>query len=456
MTTTVHGTANPPQAVTATQLLRLVEGDPGKFAVPRTAPSPRWEAQSAHEAAYDADPTLYALMATAAATTEAHRVQFLFQLLRASREGLDANRRLVLDQVVVYLLCLLPADEVLTVFLALRRSRANHRHTTRAIARWVLGHPTAADLVARRRPAVRDALEHALGKSVARAALRAAVAGEKSTALLRFVPSPGKVIELAPHLLGVGPAPASDGDYSLAHCPPAQPVAVRESTVTATNRGEIAASLVQSYRGGFTDLLRAATAEAADKCAASLPRFAGRVGLVLDASASMAGYGDREHCAISQAVALQLVLQRCVSELIAVTTNGVCSEPVRPSGSTDLAAGLIDVARHDPDLILVVTDGFENALHGDLERVAKALPGLGVHAPVLVCNTLFTFTDDLTLRQPAASLPEILFWHQDDFEGLMFQAFARAPGERGLTFMYDTLARQLAAQIEEVRPWLTL
>ena len=109
------------------------------------------------------DPALYALLALVPEAQPWQRARVLLQILRASHASLDDGTRAVLGRVARVLLVGIPAEGVLTVLLALRRLRANHKHTTRAIVQFVLDHPDADLLALARRPALVDCLEHAIG-----------------------------------------------------------------------------------------------------------------------------------------------------------------------------------------------------------------------------------------------------------------------------------------------------
>src|SRR5579872_2840172 len=181
---------------------------------------PEWPDEALHRAAYTADPVLYALMAVDNGVTQGQQARILFQILRASRVGLTDETRRTLDRVTAFLLAILHPDQVLTVFLALRRVRANHKHTTRAMTRYLLNHPHFADMVARRRPAVVDCLEHALGKNVVRGCVKGLTQEEGNAPattplrhrLLRFADAPNEASTLARALyhppVGSGPLPA--------------------------------------------------------------------------------------------------------------------------------------------------------------------------------------------------------------------------------------------------------
>src|SRR5262249_41918041 len=103
---------------------------------------------------------------------------------------------------------------------------------------------------------------------------------------------------------------------------------------------------------------------------------------------------------------------------------------------------VLEAAEESPDVIAVVTDGYENVAGGDLADVAAALPRAGVIAPVVVCQSKFTSKDDLTLRRPAPTLPEVSFWHEDDVEDVLFALASYAPHARA--FRRGALLTRLA------------
>ncbi len=54
----------------------------------------------------------------------------------------------------------------------MRRERINQKHASRFILQYILNHPHLEDLVVKRRPAVADCIEHAVGRNVARGCAR--------------------------------------------------------------------------------------------------------------------------------------------------------------------------------------------------------------------------------------------------------------------------------------------
>jgi hypothetical protein len=156
--------------------------------------------------------------------------------------------------------------------------------------------------------------------------------------------------------------------------------------------------------------------------------------LVVDLSPSMRGYGDREWAVLSQVHALQEVLRRRSAELTVVPVN---------DGATDLAGGVLDALASGPDLVAVISDGYENTLPGDLARVVATLPRIGVDTPVVFCNSAFGHSDDLTLRRPAPRLPQWTFWHEADFAALMLWLLANVRKVDTNGWLRDALVERL-------------
>lgn len=226
-----------------------------------------------------------------------------------------------------------------------------------------------------------------------------------------------------------------------------QAEAERPNTVTATNRGDIAATLVHLYRGGDSAALGQALERYVTQAAERLPHFAGTVALVLDASASTRGYGEREFACVSQSQAFRLVLERCCAKTH-VFTVGRGGELPQPDGVTNLADPLLDALETGADVVVIVSDGCENVFAGDLARVVATLPLAGVTTPVVYCHSQFTDKDDLALRRPAPTLPEVALWHQADFASVLWEIFSQAGNGRGEMFVREFLRGRLEPQAE--------
>ncbi|AFY58756.1 hypothetical protein Riv7116_6420 [Rivularia sp. PCC 7116] len=401
------------------------------FVLRHNGKPPEWDDEVLHQEAYNYNPELYALFSVIETVTPEQRLRILFQILRASRKGFSHNLRLTLESVTHFLLTILHPDKVLTAFLALKRVRANHKHTTRAILKYIFEHPECFDMAICRRPAVVDCLEHALGKNVARACAKIVSSGADETYLnqnlFRFVNDKQRVKSILQFLYRHQAFQNSGGEYVKVH---QKYTAILESqqerpkTVTATNRGDISATLVHLYRGGKSQQLMEAVENDVKQAAAKLPRFDGTLALVFDASASTQSYGDRQFCCLAQSVALKLVLEQCCTKVKVYQVGGTVDRLPMPEGYSDIATSVLDAVKGNPDVIAIVSDGYENLYPGNLSRVVATLPQIGIETPIVFCHSKFTKQDDLELRRPSTNLPQLEFWHEEDFKNLLLSILA--------------------------------
>ncbi|NEO89589.1 MAG: VWA domain-containing protein [Moorea sp. SIO3G5] len=435
------------------------------FILRRDGQLPQWQDATLHQSMYEQNPEFYALLAVVETVQPWQQARILFQLLQSSRVGMSADQRCLLNRVTAFLLAILAPDSVLTIFLALKRVRSNHKHTTKAILNYILNHPELADLASSRRPALVDSLEHALGKNVVRACAKMFTQPETEESqtylrrhLLRFARDPEWVKLIFPLLYKQGTPQTSNGNYKLAHTQYTEKLKgekLRLKTVTATNRGDISATLVHLYRGGKSPELEQSLDYYVEESVRQLPIFTGKMALVLDASASTRSYGEREFSTLSQSVALQLVLKKCCRNLQVYTVGGSGFPPV-PQGHTDLALALLDALESQPDLVAIVSDGYENYYPGDLERVVEALPRCGVETPVVFCHSKFTPADNLTLRRPVPNLPQLEFWHQEDFETVLLSLFSRVNSQEAQTCLQQFLLQKLDQIEKELALWTVI
>lgn len=393
-----------------------------------------------HTNAYWRDPEGYALLALTPGVVPAQRARVLLQVLESSWSGYPSRLRNTLTRVVRSLVNALPGATVATVFLALRRRRANHKHVTKATLHLLTEHPEIDDLVHSHRAVLVDCLEHAWGKATTRGLARR-LASDAS------VPA-GVDARLALRIRQL---------YAGADRPEIEPrelidldgVEGRPNVVNTTNRGDIAATLVHLYRGGDAKHLTDALHQYVATVAAALPTYPGKIALVLDRSASMRGYGEREWAVLSQAEALRLVLAKSCEELVVIPVGATepddqTSPPV-PNGATDLATAVLDAVSHKPDIIAVVSDGFENVYPGDLSKVVETLPFVDVETPVVFCHSAFGHSDDLTARRPLPSVPQRAFWHQADLVPLVTWLVAHANGTSVDAWIRQALRMRLSA-----------
>jgi hypothetical protein len=136
--------------------------------------------------------------------------------------------------------------------------------------------------------------------------------------------------------------------------------------------------------GAMTPEIRAALDAKARAAAADLPVRYANVGVVLDASASMAGSAAQKFRPLAVALAMRDVLVASALNSAFVESTGAVDEfgIVRPAGDTALAGLLVKALGRNPDAVYVITDGYENAPAGRVDEVIRAVRALGVAAPM--------------------------------------------------------------------------
>ena len=437
--------------------------DSSTFVLKRTEGRPSVDDLDVHRTAFERDAEVYALESLSANVQPGQRARAAYLLLGRTCGAIATEPDRMLDRVTDLLVACTPADDVLTVFLALRRKRVNRKAVSRFILRYILNHPCAEDLAARRRPAVMDCIEHAVGRNVARGCVKEICAGNgvdtthADRHLLRFAYDRQRAASVLRSLYQKAEARdlAKIERYDLCHrrFEPARPDDEQTpKTVTATNRGDIAATLIHLYRGGDNIELSDALERYIAHRAAGMPKFDGTVSLVLDLSASTRGYGEREFCCVSQSVAFRLVLEKCCDRLNVHAIGGT-GDPPRPVGETDVASAVLEAVADAPDIVVIVSDGYENVQGGDLARVVASLERLQIDIPVVFCHSKFTQKDALDCRRPAQALPELEFWHEQDFEEVMCTLFSTPTGEAATALLRERLHAAVTSREAEVDVW---
>lgn len=171
--------------------------------------------------------------------------------------------------------------------------------------------------------------------------------------------------------------------------------------------------------------------ELVSRTVASLPVIEGRLAIVLDLSASMLSSGERLYHPASLALALTRLLQDRVRDVALYQVGGVAAGRdglSMPQGATDIASVLLTATREQPQVILVISDGYENVRQGDVEQVVQGLRRLGMATPIYQVVPLFTAAEKLSRRRLGAALPVIPLAHEDGVRELLAYTLLAAAG----------------------------
>jgi hypothetical protein len=150
---------------------------------------------------------------------------------------------------------------------------------------------------------------------------------------------------------------------------------------------------IYAFEMGADDKIIKALDQKARKAAAGFPTHYGKVGIVVDASASMAGHRTQKLRPMAATLALRDMLQHVgtesVTQYIGGRRFGDWKDPVQPMGDTALAEGLVEVLDAKPDVVFILSDGYENAPAGRFAEVMEQVRDIGIKTPVYHLNPVF-------------------------------------------------------------------
>lgn len=127
----------------------------------------------------------------------------------------------------------------------------------------------------------------------------------------------------------------------------------------------------------------------AKKAAEAFPARYRDVGIVVDASASMKGHKTQPLRPMAASLAMRDMLHHVGDRHNTVYVGGEMGDLVHPMGDTALADSLIEVLECTPDVVFVLSDGYENAPAGRFSEVVEQVREIGVQTPIYHLNPVF-------------------------------------------------------------------
>lgn len=133
----------------------------------------------------------------------------------------------------------------------------------------------------------------------------------------------------------------------------------------------------------------------------SLPE---RVSIVVDNSQSARGSGERLHYPISVIESLARAVQASGADVISKFVTDTGEGPYKTAGSSDLRKPLAEALAELPDLVMILSDGYENVSAGSVSQImnTKAVRESGI--PVVHFNPV-TASESGTVRNLADNVP---------------------------------------------------
>ena len=212
------------------------------------------------------------------------------------------------------------------------------------------------------------------------------------------------------------------------------------------------AALKPSEREARAEELDRALGASAARAFARSPLSLGRVAAVLDRSYSSSGTTEKRRRPLAVAVAASYLLRRAASKYRAFWTPALPQAPdclALPQGQTDLAGPLIEALRWGAELVVIVSDGYENAPSSAVQQVVSALrervPG-GRAISIVHLNPVFA-SDHFAPKTLGHALPTVGIPDAEDL--LTMIGFARfAEGTTPLAELESYLAARMATFLD--------
>jgi len=176
-------------------------------------------------------------------------------------------------------------------------------------------------------------------------------------------------------------------------------------------------SLPKVERIERADELHAAFERAARRTLSQSPMSLGRVAAVLDRSRSASGSREKRNRPLAVAIASSYFLREVSTEYRAFWTppiaDGQLEFTTQPTGQTALANPLIDALEWKPDLVVIVSDGYENDPPMTVDQVARVFrekickqSSKGLFPEIIHLNPVFD-SDHFSPRQLGGSIPTV-------------------------------------------------
>ncbi len=174
----------------------------------------------------------------------------------------------------------------------------------------------------------------------------------------------------------------------------------REITVgkelEATNQMGLAGRIRNFYLTGIEPNLLARI----EQEAALIPMWNDRVAIVLDCSDSMKGFGARAYNSIAIGTAITEVFKRKTREvkLIRVGNEVDLQETIltgnlalpKTQGASCIAQGVLEALDFEPEVILIISDGYENVEQGDTAQILAGVKQLNLSTKMIHIMPAFT------------------------------------------------------------------
>lgn len=199
---------------------------------------------------------------------------------------------------------------------------------------------------------------------------------------------------------------------------------------------------------GWTKEIGDALIEKAKRAAGALPFKYNKVGILLDDSNSSSGSETQKLKPLAISLAVRDMIRYTAERCVICTTSGRTAEvgkPIKPSGDTELASGLISLLQDEVDAVYVISDGYENAPAGRFSEALALARQIGCPTPVYQLSPVASASDS-GIRKIDPSIPAMSVSKPEQMALSLFTAMLQADPKIGIVGIINSVLPMIEKQ----------
>jgi len=203
--------------------------------------------------------------------------------------------------------------------------------------------------------------------------------------------------------------------------------------------------IIYGFKMGFTSIIHEAIFQKAKKAAEVLPFNYTNVGILCDDSFSMSGSDDQKLRALAVTYATVEMLKNLGHKTTTITTSGRrMSVTNNPVGESNLASPLIKLLKQGPEVIFVVSDGYENAPEGRFGEVLKIVRDkLRIDIPIYHFNPVSAAESKIALKRLSNDVTITPVSNPEKMGLTLFKTMIAADPKQGVVELFNMVLPEL-------------
>jgi len=176
--------------------------------------------------------------------------------------------------------------------------------------------------------------------------------------------------------------------------------------------------------------------------AKTLPFAYDKVAIILDDSQSMRGdvTAKLRPYAVAHATKDMLFFSGKKAHVFTTTGRDLATKDgiVKPRGDTSIAEALVRAIKIEPDVVFVISDGYENSPAGRFAETMKLVRGIGVHTPVYHINPVMSSDSKTGLRRLSPDVPVMPINRPEAIGLTIFKSMLEAEPAKGIVALVNS------------------